>query len=114
MAFGKRCREMGVRPSTGSAGECYDNAMAESFFATVECELLDRRSFRTRSEAKRALFDFIEGWYNRHRRHCALGYLSPDDFEHVARPPPRPTRPRGTRSRTTLGGDPPLPEPGRI
>ena len=85
MAFGKRCRELGVRPSTGSAGECYDNAMAESFFATVECELPDRRSFRTRSEAKRALFDFIEGWYNRHRRHSALGYLSPDDFEHLAR-----------------------------
>ena len=73
VAFGKRCREMGVRPSTGSAGDCYDNAMAESFFATVECELLDRRSFRTRSEAKRALFDFIEGWYNRHRRHSARG-----------------------------------------
>ena len=85
VAFGKRCREMGVRPSTGSAGDCYDNAMAESFFATVECELLDRRSFRTRTEAKMALFDFIEGWYNRHRRHSALGYLSPDDFEHLAR-----------------------------
>ena len=99
MAFGKRCREMGVRPSTGSAGECYDNAMAESFFATVECELLDRRSFRTRSEAKRALFDFIEGWYNRHRRHSALGYLSPDDFERAAADPIAqdevPNHPRG-------------------
>ena len=69
----------------GSAGDCYDNAVAEIFFATVECEFLDRPSFRTRTGAKMALFDFIEGWYNRHRRHCALGYLSPDDFEHAAR-----------------------------
>ena len=81
LAFGKRCREMGVRPSTGSAGECYDNAMAESFFATLECELIARRSFHTRAEANRALFDFIEGWYNPHRRHSSLGYLSPNDFE---------------------------------
>ena len=85
VAFAKRCRERGVRPSTGSAGECYDPAMAESFFVTVECERLDRCSFRTRTEAKRARFDFIEGGDNRHRRHCALGSLSPDDFEHVAR-----------------------------
>ena len=84
LAFGHRCREMGVRPSTGSAGDCYDNAMAESFFATLECELIDRQSLRTRAEAKMALFDFIEGWYNPHRRHSALGYLSPNDFERVA------------------------------
>ena len=76
LAFGKRCREMGVRPSTGSVGDCYDNAMAESFFATLECELIDRKSLRTRAEAKMALFDFIEGWYNPRRRHSALGYLS--------------------------------------
>ena len=84
LAFGKRCREMGVRLSTGSVGDCYDNAMAESFFATLECELIDRRSFRTRAEAMRALFDFIEGWYNPRRRHSALGYLSPNDFERAA------------------------------
>ena len=84
LAFGRRCREMGVRPSTGSAGDCYDNAMAESFFATLECELIDRRSLRTRAEAKMALFDFIEGWYNPHRRHSALGYPSPNDFERAA------------------------------
>ena len=71
LAFGKRCREMGVHPSTGSVGDCYNNAMAESFFATLECELIDRRSFRTRAEAKTALFEFIEGWYNPHRRHSA-------------------------------------------
>jgi len=70
--------------STGSAGDCYDNAMAESFFATLECELIDRRSFQTQSEARRAIFEFIEGWYNPKRRHSALGYLSPNDFEHRA------------------------------
>ena len=88
LAFGKRCREMGVRPSTGSAGDCYDNAMAESFFATLECELIARRSFHTRAEARMAQFDFIEGWYNPHRRHSALGYLSPNDFECAARRQP--------------------------
>ncbi len=65
----------------GSVGDCFDNAMAESFFATLECELLDRSTFRTRAEAERAIFEFIEGWYNPHRRHSALGYLSPISFE---------------------------------
>ena len=83
LAFGKRCREMGVVPSTGSAGDCFDNAMAESFFATLECELIDRRSFRTQAEARLAIFQFIEGWYNPRRRHSALGYLSPNDYERV-------------------------------
>ncbi len=70
-----------MRPSMGSVGDCYDNAMAESFFATLECELLDRVTFRTRGEAERAIFEFIEGWYNPHRRHSSLGYLSPINFE---------------------------------
>ena len=87
LAFGKRCREMGVIPSTGSAGDCFDNAMAESFFATLECELIDRRSFRTQAEARTAIFESIEGWYNTRRRHSALGYLSPNDFEHAAPTP---------------------------
>ena len=65
LAFGKRCRETGVVTSTGSVGDCYDNAMAESFFATLECELLQRRSFQTHAEARMAIFAFIEGWYNR-------------------------------------------------
>ncbi len=80
-AFGKRCREAGVRPSAGSVGDAYDNAMCESFFATLECELLDRSRFRSPDEARRAVFDFIEGFYNRVRRHSALGYESPADFE---------------------------------
>ena len=58
--------------------------MAESFFATLECELIDRRSFRTQTEARMAVFEFLEGWYNTRRRHSALGYLSPNDFERAA------------------------------
>jgi len=64
LAFGKRCREAGVRPSMGSVGDAYDNAMCESFFATLQCELLERRRFASQAEAKMACFSFIEGWYN--------------------------------------------------
>jgi putative transposase len=81
IAFGLRCKEVGVRPSMGSVGDAYDNALCESFFATLECELLDRQRFRTQAEAKMAVFDFIEGFYNPRRRHSALGYLSPVNFE---------------------------------
>jgi len=70
-----------VRPSMGSVGDAYDNAMCESFFATLECELLDRRRFASQAEAKMACFSFIEGWYNPVRRHSALGYRSPVDYE---------------------------------
>ena len=80
-AFGKRCSEAGVRPSMGSVGDCFDNAMCESFFATLECELLDRTSFKTQAEARLAVFDFIEGWYNPRRLHSTLGYRSPDQAE---------------------------------
>jgi len=81
LAFGRRCREAGVRPSMGSVGDAYDNAMCESFFATLECELLDRQRFPTQADARLAVFDFIEGWYNPRRRHSALDYLSPLIFE---------------------------------
>jgi putative transposase len=80
-AFGKRCEQAGVRPSMGSVGDCFDNAMCESFFATLECELLDRRRFKTQIEARIAIFEFIEGWYNPHRRHSALDYLSPINYQ---------------------------------
>ena len=80
MALGQR-RAVGVRPSMGTVGDCFDNAMCESFFATLECELLNRRHFKTQIEARSAVFDFIEGWYNPHRRHSALDYLSPIDYE---------------------------------
>ena len=80
-AFGKRCQEMNVMPSMGSVGDAYDNAMAESFFATLEKELLDRRRFKTQAEARLAVFEWIEGWYNPHRRHSSLGRISPVNFE---------------------------------
>lgn len=83
IAFGKRCKEANVRPSRGSVGDAYDNAMCESFFATLECELLDRRSFKTHAEARMAIFQFIEGWYNSRRRHSALGHQSPAKFEEL-------------------------------
>jgi putative transposase len=81
LAFGKRCQEAGVRPSMGSVGDAYDNAMCESFFATLECELLDRRRFASQAEARMACFSFIEGWYNPVRLHSALGYRSPMAYE---------------------------------
>jgi putative transposase len=81
VAFGKRCAEAGVRSSMGSVGDAYDNALCESFFATLECELLDRHRFRTQVETRLAVFDFIEGWYNPRRRHSALDDRSPMLFE---------------------------------
>lgn len=101
IAFGSRCQEMGVRPSMGSVGDAYDNAMAESFFATLECELLDRRRFR-QAEAQVAVFHFIEGWYNPHRRHSSLGYRSPANFERCyveTKVVPRPVTHRQSRPR---------------
>jgi len=92
LAFGQRCREAGIRPSMGSVGDCYDNALCESFFATLECELLDRHTFHTQTEARLAVFEFIEGWYNPHRRHSAIDYLSPNRYEAVyARTPQHPS-----------------------
>lgn len=84
IAFGLRCKHAGVRPSMGSVGDAYDNAMCESFFATLECELLDRTRFRNQAEARMEIFDFIEGWYNPRRRHSALGYKSPVNYEKAA------------------------------
>jgi len=85
IAFGLRCKEVGVRPSMGSVGDAYDNAMCESFFATLECELLDQQRFRTQAEAKMAVFDFIEGFYNPRRRHSSIGQRSPVNFERLHR-----------------------------
>ena len=81
VAFGARCEALGVRASMGSVGDCYDNAMCESFFATLECELLERVTLRTPAEARPVVFDFIEGWYNPTRRHSSLDYRSPLQFE---------------------------------
>ena len=81
LGFGARCREAGIRPSLGSVGDCFDNAMCESFFATLECELIDRHRWATKAEARMALFQFIEAWYNPRRRHSSLGYASPVAYE---------------------------------
>jgi putative transposase len=81
LAFGGRCREAGVRPSMGSVGDAYDNALCESFFATLECELLARRRFRSQTEARMAVFSYVEGFYNPLRLHSALGYRSPVAYE---------------------------------
>jgi putative transposase len=81
IAFGLRCREVGIKPSMGSVGDAYDNALCESFFATLECELIDRRRFASQAQARLAVFDFIEGFYNPRRRHSALDYDSPVAYE---------------------------------
>ncbi len=81
LAFGKRCSEAGVRPSMGSVGDAYDNAMCESFFSTLEAELLSRRRFASQAEARMACFSYIEGWYNPVRLHSGLGYRSPMAYE---------------------------------
>jgi putative transposase len=81
LAFGRRLRDAGLTGSMGSRGDCFDHATAERFFATLECELLARHRFPPRSAARLALFDDIEGFSNTHRRHSALGYLSPAAYE---------------------------------
>jgi len=84
-AFGKRCRQAGLLLSMGSVGDCFDNALCESFFATLECELIDRKSWATHAQAKLDVFDFIEVFYNRRRRHSGLGQRSPQKFEQLWR-----------------------------
>ena len=79
--FGTRMREAGLMGSMGKVASAYDNALMESFWGSMQIELLDRRAWATRSELATAMFEWIEGFYNRRRRHSALGYLSPDEFE---------------------------------
>ena len=81
LAFGKRMQEVGILPSMGRRGDAFDNAVCESFFATLETELIDRHSFETRDQGRLALFHWIEGFYNGRRRHSTLGHRSPDRFE---------------------------------
>jgi putative transposase len=85
LAFGTRCREAGVRPSMGSVGDAYDNALCESFFATLECELLARHRFTSHVEARMAVFSYLEAWYNPARLHSSLGYRSPMAYEEEQR-----------------------------
>ena len=83
-AFGQRLRAAGLLGSMGSVGDALDNSVAESFFATLQTELLDRSAWATRTDLAHAIFAFIEGFYNPRRRHSTLGYLSPADYETAA------------------------------
>ena len=103
IAFGNRCAQMGVRPSMGTVGDAYDNAMAESFFASLECELIERRSWQTKTEARLALFTWIEGWYNPRRRHSGLGQVSPANFERKHQEKPCTPVPSAEDDLTTVG-----------
>ncbi|MFD1046068.1 integrase core domain-containing protein [Kibdelosporangium lantanae] len=79
--YARFARDHGVRLSVGRKGQCWDNAVAESFFATIKTELLDRQSWPTKALAHKAIFEYVEGWYNTRRRHSSLGYLSPAAYE---------------------------------
>ena len=81
--FAKLARDNGVVLSVGRKGECWDNAVAESFFATLKRELIDMRSWPTRTGLRRGVFEYIEGWYNTRRLHSTLGYVSPAQYEAV-------------------------------
>jgi putative transposase len=79
--YANLARDLGVTLSVGRKGQCWDNAVAESFFATVKTELIHRHTWPTHKTVTSAIFDYIEGWYNTRRRHSTLGYLSPATFE---------------------------------
>jgi putative transposase len=91
LAFGRRLREAGIAASMGSRGDCYDNALAESFFATLEVELIDRSDWASEAEARAAVFEYLEVFYNRIRRHSSIGYLSPATYEERYRSSPAAT-----------------------
>jgi putative transposase len=93
-AFGQRLRAAGILPSMGTIGDCYDNSMMESFWGTLQLELLDTKAWETRAELANAIFEWIECWYNPRRRHSRLGMLSPCEFEthHPERPSPNKDR----------------------
>lgn len=80
-AFTQRARDAGLLPSMGSVGDCYDNSMMESFSSRMQVELLDTKRWKTRIELANAMFDYLEIWHNRRRRHSQLGMLSPIEFE---------------------------------
>jgi putative transposase len=81
LTFGQQARAAGIAQSMGSRGDCYDNAVAETFFATLKKELIYRHSWPERAELRTEVFDFIEVFYNRRRRHSTLGMMSPADYE---------------------------------
>jgi putative transposase len=84
LAFGQQARDAGIAVSMGSKGDAFDNAVAESFFATIKKELVHRQSWPTRRDLGSAVFEYVEAFYNRQRRHSTLGYLSPEEYEQKA------------------------------
>ena len=108
--FGLRCQQAGVLPSMGSVGDCYDNAMAESFFATLECELLQRTLFDDPIMARREIFAFIEGFYNTRRLHSSLDYRTPTEMEDIHR---KSTAKKRYQQVVSLPPDPPRSIPDR-
>jgi putative transposase len=83
LRLGERCREAGIRISMGARASALDNAACEAFFASLKRERLNRRSWPSRRQARSAIFEYIEGWYNTRRLHSTLGYLSPDNYEQL-------------------------------
>lgn len=81
LVFGRRLQEAGIVGSMGTVGDALDNAVAASFFATLQTELLDRRQWHTRRSFRSPIFEYIEAFYNRRRRYSTLGYFSPAEFE---------------------------------
>jgi putative transposase len=81
LAFGRAARQAGIAISMGSRGDAYDNAVAEAFFATLKKDLVNRRTWPSRHELQSAMFEYIEAFYNRQRRHSALGMVSPAEYE---------------------------------
>ena len=86
LAFGQQARAAGIAQSMGSRGDCFDNAVAESFFATLKKELVLGRTWPTKAELRTEVFEYIEVFFNRRRRHSTLGYLSPSEFEKISLP----------------------------
>lgn len=82
-AFTQRARDYGLLPSMGSVGDAYDNAVIESFWGRMQTELLDRQRLNTRIELANAIFEYLEIWHNRRRRHSALGWLTPIEYEKI-------------------------------
>ena len=87
-AFGRRLRAAGLLGSMGSIGDCFDNSVVESFFGTLQLELLDEHQWATRQQLALAVFEWIEAWYNPRRRHSYCRMLSPVDYEAACRPQP--------------------------
>jgi putative transposase len=103
LRYTERLAEAGIEPSVGSVGDSYDNALAETINGLYKAELIDRRSWPTKTEARMALFTYIEGWYNPRRRHSALGQMSPANFERKHIDHNRTPIPRGEHGLPTVG-----------